>query len=184
MSRIPKQDEIDNVISKASCLFTLEQVDMALDELASKLTDEFANKNPVILTVMTGGMLFSGRLLPRLNFPLEVDYLHVTRYQAKMVGERVRWLVQPLTSLIGRHVVIIDDIHDVGATLDDIVDYCSERGARSISTVALVNKNHDRKISEVDYSALDVPDKFIFGCGMDYFGYWRNAPGIFALDDI
>ena len=180
MSRVPSQDEIDNVISKATRLFTVEEVDSALQQLAHELSDTYSTKNPVILTVMTGGMVVSGRLLPFLNFPLEVDYLHVTRYQAKMVGENIRWLVQPLTSLIGRHVIILDDIHDVGATLDEIVDYCSERGARSVKTVALANKQHDRKISAVDYYALEVPDRFIFGCGMDYFGYWRNAPGIFA----
>ncbi|RMA81148.1 hypoxanthine-guanine phosphoribosyltransferase [Umboniibacter marinipuniceus] len=169
-------------MDQAECLYDHQTVCASIEVLAASLNHDFADKQPVVLVVMTGGAIVAGHLLPQLSFPLELDYIHATRYQGKMTGEKVRWLVQPQISLIGRDVLIIDDIHDVGLTLGEINSYCMERGATSVTSAVLLLKNHPRKASvPCDYHALEVDDRFVFGFGMDYKGLWRNAPGIFAL---
>ena len=174
--------EAAELMEQAECLFDHQTVCEAIESLAGALNRDFADKQPVVLVVMTGGAIVAGHLLPQLKFPLELDYIHATRYQGKMTGEKVRWLVQPQISLIGRDVLIVDDIHDVGLTLGEINSYCQERGATSVTSAVLLLKNHPRKASvPCDYHALEVGDRFVFGFGMDYKGLWRNAPGIFAL---
>ncbi|WP_298635474.1 hypoxanthine-guanine phosphoribosyltransferase [uncultured Umboniibacter sp.] len=174
--------EAVDLMGQAECLFDHQTVCGAIERLAAALNRDFTDKQPVVLVVMTGGAIVAGHLLPQLSFPLELDYIHATRYQGKMTGEKVRWLVQPQISLIGRDVLIVDDIHDVGLTLGEINSYCLERGANSVTSAVLLLKNHPRKASvPCDYHALEVGDRFVFGFGMDYKGLWRNAPGIFAL---
>ncbi len=174
--------EATEIMERAECLFDHQTVCKAIDGLADALNRDFAAKQPVVLVVMTGGSIVAGHLLPKMSFPLELDYIHATRYQGKMTGEKVRWLVQPQVSLIGRDVLIVDDIHDVGLTLGEINSYCHERGAKSVTSAVLLLKNHPRKASvPCDYHALEVGDRFVFGFGMDYKGLWRNAPGIFAV---
>ena len=170
------------VLNNAECLYPLDAVTQSISGLAERLNAHFAGRQPVVLVVMTGGAIMTGHLLPLLDFPLELDYIHATRYQGQMTGEKVRWLVQPQISLIGRDVLILDDIHDVGLTLGEINSYCTERGALSVCSAVLLLKNHPRKSPvPCDYHALEVGDRFVFGFGMDYKGLWRNAPGIFAL---
>ena len=137
-----------------------------------------------MLCVMNGGLIFSGQLLPRLVFPLEVEYVHATRYGQETVGGGLNWLVRPAVALQGRTVVLLDDILDEGVTLAAIAGYCREQGAAEVLTAVLVDKLHDRKVSpgfKADFTALETVDRFLFGYGLDYQGFWRNAPGIYAL---
>lgn len=176
-------DDMRDVMNNADCLITHDQVELALDRMAREITLDLGDKLPVFYCVMNGGLITTGHLLPRLGFPLEVDYLHATRYRGKTRGGELFWRVSPEIPMAGRHVVIVDDILDEGATLTAILAYCREAGARSIATAVLVDKTHDRKAVpglKADYCGLEVEDRYVFGFGMDYRGYWRNAPGIFA----
>lgn len=178
--------EAQRVLDEADCLADIATIAGALDDLALRIASEYANRLPVLLCVMNGGLVFAGQLLPRLNFPLEIDYVHATRYGLATAGHAVEWLARPRIALRGRDVVLLDDILDVGATLEAIRTDCLGAGASSVRTAVLVEKRHERKVVpglRADFSALDVPDRFVFGYGMDYRGYWRNAPGIFALRD-
>ncbi|MGM0703474.1 MAG: hypoxanthine-guanine phosphoribosyltransferase [Pseudomonadota bacterium] len=171
------------VMETADCLITHDEVERALDRMADEITQDLGDRLPVFYCVMNGGLITTGHLLTRLGFPLEVDYLHATRYRGGIRGGELFWRVSPEIPMAGRHVVIVDDILDEGATLAAILDYCREAGAASISTAVLVDKRHDRKAVpglEADYCSLEVADRYVFGFGMDYKGYWRNAPGIFA----
>lgn len=171
------------VMDNADCLITQEAVELALDRMAAEITRDLGEKLPVFYCVMNGALITTGHLLPRLGFPLEVDYLHATRYRGGTRGGELFWRVSPEVPMAGRHVVIVDDILDEGATLAAILAYCREAGAASISTAVLVDKQHDRKAIpdlKADYCSLEVADRYVFGFGMDYMGYWRNAPGIFA----
>ena len=171
------------VMDTADCLISHEQVERALDRMADQITTDLGDKLPVFYCVMNGGLITTGHLLTRLGFPLEVDYLHATRYRGGIRGGELFWRVSPEIPMAGRHVVIVDDILDEGATLSAILDYCRGAGAASISTAVLVDKRHDRKAVpglKADYCSLEVVDRYVFGFGMDYKGYWRNAPGIFA----
>ncbi|MBS8270704.1 hypoxanthine-guanine phosphoribosyltransferase [Halomonas litopenaei] len=177
------RDDMREVMDTADCLISHDEVERALDRMAEEITRDLGDELPVFYCVMNGGLITTGHLLPRLGFPLEVDYLHATRYRGKTRGGELFWRVSPEIPMAGRHVVIVDDILDEGATLAAILDYCREAGAKSTSTAVLVDKNHDRKAVpglKADYCSLEVADRYVFGFGMDIKGYWRNAPGIFA----
>ncbi|MBN8411046.1 hypoxanthine-guanine phosphoribosyltransferase [Halomonas denitrificans] len=177
------RDDMREVMDTADCLISHDEVERALDRMAEEITRDLGDKLPVFYCVMNGGLITTGHLLPRLGFPLEVDYLHATRYRGKTRGGELFWRVSPEIPMAGRDVVIVDDILDEGATLAAILDYCREAGAKSVSTAVLVDKSHDRKAVpglKADYCSLEVADRYVFGFGMDFKGYWRNAPGIFA----
>lgn len=176
--------DIKDVYAKSTCIYTTKEVEAALDRMAINMTKDLEDKNPLFLCVMIGGMVPTGNLLPRLDFPLEVDYVHATRYQGKTRGGELTWIVEPRTSLEGRTVVIVDDILDGGITLRGIVDYVEQNKAKEVLTAVLVDKHHKRVengLQKADYVGLTIDDHFIFGYGMDYNEYLRNAPGIFMV---
>ncbi len=179
-------DKIKDVYEKATCIYTANEVEAALDKMAKKIHDEFCDKNPILLCVMIGGMVPMGNLLPRLDFPLEVDYIHATRYRGEVRGTELIWKFKPTTSFEGRSVLIVDDILDGGITLQCIVDYIKEQDASEVKTAVLVDKPMKRVpegLQQADFVGLDVEDYYIFGYGMDYHEYLRNAPGIFRVAD-
>lgn len=170
------------VFKRAECLFTDEQVQAALDQMASKINKAIAHDNPLVICVLTGGIIVTSELLKRFPFTLEVDYLNATRYGDETTGNTLYWIAKPRKSLKDRTVLIVDDILDEGQTLSEVVDYCVAQGARKTLTAVLVEKDHDRKngLNKADFTGLVVPDRYVFGYGMDYKHYLRNAPGIFA----
>jgi hypoxanthine phosphoribosyltransferase len=175
------------VFAEAECLADKTALLIAIAEAAHRITRDLGNTCPVVLCVMNGGVVFAGQLLPLLPFPLEFSYVHATRYGNATQGGELQWLAKPGLSLAGRHVLIIDDILDVGSTLEAITLLCREAGAASVCTAVLVEKIHDRKARpglRPDYAAVTVPDRYVFGFGMDYKGYWRNAPGVFAVREV
>jgi hypoxanthine phosphoribosyltransferase len=178
-------DEVKRAMAEADCLATPAQVTAALDRMAAQISARLADANPVCYCVMNGGLVIAGRLLSRLDFPLELAYLHATRYGHALNGEKMLdWRVRPTQDLAGRTVLVIDDILDEGHTLEAIVAHCKEEGASEVLSAVLVDKQHGRKARpgmKPDFHGLEIPDRFLFGCGMDYKGYWRNAPGIYAL---
>lgn len=177
-------DEIRRARTEADCLASPAVVEDALERLADQITARLAAANPLIYVVMNGGLVLAGRLLPRLPFPLELAYLHATRYGHALQGTLLDWRVRPTQDLRGRNVLVLDDILDEGHTLAAIIDYLYREGAREVLSAVLVHKDHGRKARpgmRADFTGLDLPDRFLFGCGMDYQGYWRNAPGIYAL---
>lgn len=177
-------DHIRQVREEADCLYTAAQLDAAISRMAGEMNADLAGKNPLVFCVMNGGLIFAGKLVAELDFPLELSYLHATRYRNQTSGGDLFWKVAPDMSLRDRVVVIIDDILDEGHTLDAIVGYCQQEGAAEVRTAVLIDKEHERKARPgmtADYSGLPCVDRYIFGYGMDYKGYWRNAPGIFAV---
>lgn len=177
-------DEVRRVLNEADCLYSREVVEEAIDRLATATAVLIGDTNPLVLGVMNGAVVLLGGLLTRWSFPLHVDYLHATRYRgATTGGDHLHWLALPRTPLRDRTVVIVDDVLDGGITLSAICDYCREQGARDVISIVLVNKaNPDRDPAiTVDHAALDAPNRYLFGYGMDYHDYLRNAPGIFAV---
>lgn len=166
----------------ATCLHDEASLHHALDRLAEDITKALSGSDPLlVLTVMNGGLVTAGQLLTRLPMALETDYIHATRYGRETEGRELSWLHRPETSLSGRRVLIVDDILDRGLTLKALVEYVREEGARSVHTVALVQKElPEAAVIEADFVGLTVPDQFVFGFGMDWRGLWRNAPGIYV----
>ena len=138
----------------------------------------------LVLCVMTGGVIFCGQLLPKLDFPLDFDYLHATRYGPETQGGKISWRMAPWTPVKGRTVIILDDILDEGLTLAAIVERMKELGARACYTAVATDKlNGKNKPLKADFVALTVPDRFVFGYGMDVRGAFRNLPAIYAMKE-
>ncbi len=172
------------ILKEAECLFTREEVEQALDDLALRIERELHDKRPLILTIMNGGLIPAGMLLPRLHFPLQIDYIHATRYGKHLQPGELNWVARPSISLRQRTLLLIDDIHDEGTTLKCIMDFCYQQGADRVYSCVLTHKKHNRKKSPpADFTGLEVPDRYVFGYGMDYQTLLRNADGIFAVRD-
>ena len=172
------------VLESADCCYTQAQVQDTIERMAQQLIRDYTDKNPLLLCVMNGGLIFTAELLLRLPFPLQYDYIHATRYAGQTRGGELNWIAESTIPLLDRHVLIIDDINDEGLTLAAIVKHCKEKNPLSVKTVVLVDKQHDRKQGDpADYNGVTVEDRYVFGYGMDYKGYLRNAPGIFAVND-
>src|SRR3990167_4850803 len=175
---------IREVLAKSTCIYSKNEIEVALDKMADEIHERLSHENPIFLCVVVGGIVPLGNLLPRLDFPLEVDYIHATRYQGKTVGQELVWKVTPQASLKNRTVLIVDDILDGGVTLAEIVNYCHEQGASDVLTAVLVDKNNARLpegLPHADFSGLFVDNHYVFGFGMDYKSYLRNAPGIYMI---
>lgn len=172
------------VYSQADVLYTEHEVEAAIERMAQEITAQFKDSNPLVLCVMTGAVVIAGKLLTRLDFPLQLDYLHATRYCGQTRGGELHWLVKPVTSLQDRVVLIIDDILDEGYTLQAIIAECKALGAREVHCAVLVHKLHGRTQDvTARFVGLAVADRYVFGYGMDYQGYLRNAPGIYAVKE-
>jgi len=175
--------EAKQVLEEADLLVEADGIRAAINRMAEEITCALQNQNPVVICVMNGGLIFSGQLLTRLCFPLEIDYVHATRYGQSMSGCNIKWQARPQTSIKGRTVLLLDDILDEGVTLACIAEDCRQQGAAQVFTAVLVDKRHTRKnplLPKADFTGVETEDRFLFGYGMDYKGYWRNAPGIYA----
>ncbi len=175
------------VLREADCLADEATVEAALDRMAVEITAVLADRCPLVYVVLHGAVVFAGRLLPRLRFPLEVAYLHATRYGNATSGAELAWRAAPSVSARGRDVLVLDDILDEGWTLAAIGERLFAEGAASVRVAVLCDKRHERKARPgwcADFTGLEVPDRYVFGYGMDYRGFWRNAPGIFAVKGL
>ncbi|BAP54499.1 hypoxanthine-guanine phosphoribosyltransferase [Thioploca ingrica] len=179
-------ETIEAVLAKADQLYTEREISAALDEIAGNITRQLHNKHPVCLSIMLGGLVPAGQLLPRLNFPVEIDYIHATRYRGATEGNELHWIKYPSISLENRTVLLIDDILDEGLTLQAVVEYCQQQGAEQVFTAALVEKQHKRRIGlqHADFTGLTVPDRYVFGYGMDYQNQLRYVAGIYAVHGL
>lgn len=175
-------NEIEQVQRNAQLLYSEAEVEAAIDVMAKKINASLAMLNPVILCVMNGGIVIAGKLMTKLNFPLTLDVISVSRYGNETSGNRaINWLQKPTSDLKNRAILIIDDILDEGITLEAIYQYCQEQGAKQIYSAVLVDKQINKaKPVQADFIGLSVADHYLYGYGMDYKGYLRNAAGIYA----
>jgi hypoxanthine phosphoribosyltransferase len=154
----------------------------ALARLASQIEAKLGSELPLVLCVMGGAVVFAGQLLPLLRFPLEFDYLHVTRYDGTTQGGELSWKVMPRQPIAGRAILVLDDILDEGHTMLAIRERLLAEGARAVYCAVLADKDIGRpKPMMPDFVGLTVPNRYVFGCGMDVEGAWRNLPAIYAI---
>ena len=177
------QSEIIRIENEADCLYTFDQVQDAIRQVALQISPVLSDQCPLVCGVMNGAIPFMGMLLPCLPFVLEIDYFHVSRYDGELQGgDQIHWRAVPQHSLADRVVLVVDDILDQGKTLEVIKKYCEEQGAKAVYTAVLVKKRLQHAVAcHADFVAIEAEDRYLFGCGMDYKGYLRNAPGIFAV---
>jgi hypoxanthine phosphoribosyltransferase len=174
------------LIAKSEVLFSKAEVDAATARVADALNRDYADKHPLVLGVMGGAVVFTGQLLPQLHFPLDFDIVSASRYGEATVGTNLVWRVTPRDNVAGRHVLLVDDILDEGVTLAAIVELLKSQGALSVECAVFCVKDYGpeknaRKPLVAKYVGLTVPDRFIYGYGMDVSGAWRNLPAIYAV---
>jgi hypoxanthine phosphoribosyltransferase len=172
------------VHERATCIYTKKEVDEALDRMAQEMKERIGDTDPVFICILLGGIVPLGNLLPRLDFQMEINYIHVSSYGVENKIGDLHWKAEPTIDLSGRTVVVVDDILDTGSTLKAAVDYCKEKGAKEVYTSVLLDKHKPRKpgaVEEADFKALTIEDKFVYGYGLDYSEYLRNAPGIYSV---
>lgn len=177
--------QTQELTTKSSCLHSKEEVEAAIDRIAEDMNERLADKVPVFICVMNGAVIFMGQLITKLNFPLQINYIHATRYQGEIEGRELHWLAEPTISVKDRAVVIVEDILDSGLTLAAVRDFCQKQGASDIFTATLIDKKRPRDaggVERCDFTGLEVEDKFLYGYGLDYKDYLRNVDGIYAVE--
>lgn len=171
------------VLAASEPVLDCAQVQAAYGRLARDIQAALAASSPLVLVCMVGGMIPAAELLSRMQMQLEVDYVHATRYRGDTSGHDMQWIVAPSRALHGRHVLLVDDILDEGHTLAAILERVRAAGAASVRSAVLVEKSHDRRVPGLtaDFVGAQVPDRYVFGCGMDFKGWHRQLPAIHAV---
>jgi hypoxanthine phosphoribosyltransferase len=161
-----------------------EEVQAAVRRVATEIEQRLSTAYPLVLAVMGGAVVFAGQILPLLRFPLDFDYIHASRYGVTTRGSGVDWKVSPPGLAGGRTVLVLDDILDHGKTMSAIRDRLLQLGAKEFYCAVLVEKTlGTKKPVAADFVGLRIPDRFVFGCGMDAKGFWRNLPEIRAMKE-
>jgi len=175
--------ELQQVLQQAELVYKTSHIDSAIDKLAQRLTERLEDASPLVLCVMQGGLMFTGKIMSRLPLDAEFDYIHATRYGNNTAGNVLEWLAYPRKKLENRTVLILDDILDEGHTLAAIEQYCREQGAKEVISAVLLQKKHDRLKPDMhcEFVALEVDDRYVFGYGMDYKGKLRHLNNIYAI---
>ena len=172
-----------SILANSELIYSEAEVANAVGQLASQIPLALSKTNPVVMSVMGGAVVFTGQLLPQLNFPLEFDYVQANRYHGTS-GQDLIWRVEPSDKVRGRVVLLLDDILDEGITLAEIKARCLAMGAGQVLVAVLSEKILDQdKPIRADFVGLELPNRYVFGCGMDAYGWWRNLPCIRALKD-
>jgi hypoxanthine phosphoribosyltransferase len=184
MTQISNQ-EIEKTLRNSECLISSIEVAAAYERLAAQLNLHYAGLNPIVMVVMNGGLIPAGQLLTHLTFYHRMHYIHASRYRDNKGTNELDWKFKPDVNIEGEHVLLIDDIFDEGITLKVIVEELSKEKPVSIESCVLLNKQHDRKVEgfDVDFVGIDVADRYVYGCGMDFHGYLRHLPGIYAIKE-
>jgi hypoxanthine phosphoribosyltransferase len=179
---MPDAEKAWAFLRNSDLVASAEEVQAAVRRLAGEIEARLAKAYPLVLAVMGGAVVFAGQILPLLRFPLDFDYIHASRYGAATRGTGVDWKASPPGLVKGRVVLVLDDILDHGETMSAIRDRLLELGAQAFYCAVLVEKIlQTEKPLAADFVGLRIPDRFVFGCGMDAKGFWRNLPEIRAM---
>ena len=177
--------QAQKIFDEADLLCSAEESALAVRRVAAEITARLRDANPLVLAVMGGAVVFTGQILPQLAFPLDFDYLHVTRYGDVTTGGELTWIVEPRTDVAGRVVLVVDDILDQGVTMAAIVERLRAQGASEVLSAVFADKNlgHGKPIN-ADFVGVHLPNRYVFGYGMDVKGAWRNLPAVYAVKGL
>jgi hypoxanthine phosphoribosyltransferase len=178
------REEALRLLDTADEIVTSRQVRAAVERMGSDISKRLEGEFPVVLAVMGGAAVFIGQLLPLLHFPLEFGAIEVTRYNNDIQGREINWRLPPRDNVRDRVVLVVDDILDEGITLAAIRKRLLEMGAREVLAAVFADKDigHDKPV-HADFVGVTVPNRYVFGFGMDAYGLWRNLPSIYALKE-
>lgn len=170
-------------LAHAELLHERSELEAIISAMGARIDKALGGERAVFLTVMNGALVFAGHLALAIHTDLEFDYVHATRYRGNTTGSQLHWLREPDVPLQDRVVLLVDDILDEGATLKAIREDCLRRGARRVLIATLCTKAHDRVVEGIvaDFNGVILPDRYVFGFGMDFHEQGRNLPDIYAL---
>jgi hypoxanthine phosphoribosyltransferase len=176
---------LTDALTNAELLHERGELEAVIADMGRRIDVALDGERAVFLTVMNGALIFAGQLALAIRTDLEFDYVHATRYRGATSGSDLHWLREPLVPLAGRAVLLVDDILDEGHTLKAVRDDCYQRGAKHVLIASLCTKRHDRLVEGIasDFNGIELPDRYVFGYGMDYHEQGRNLPGIYALKE-
>jgi hypoxanthine phosphoribosyltransferase len=181
---MPDVEQAWDFLKRSDPVASAAEVAAAIQRLAGEIEAKLGRGYPLVLAVMGGAVVFAGQILPLLRFPLDFDYIHASRYGDATRGSAIQWRVSPPGLAKGRTVLVLDDILDQGETMAAIRNRLLELGAEAFFCAVLVEKQlRKQRPVRADFVGLTIPDRFVFGCGMDAMGYWRNLPEIRAMKD-
>jgi hypoxanthine phosphoribosyltransferase len=177
-------EEAKKIFGTAEQIFSADVVSQTVKRMAVDITTLLSHQYPLVLSIMGGAVVFTGQLLPMLEFPLNFDYLHVSRYDNKTHGGKINWTVSPRENVQNRVVLVLDDILDEGITLAAIRERVMSQGAAAFYSAVFADKDIGRcKPISADFVGIVVPNRYVFGFGMDVRGVWRNLPAIYAVKE-
>jgi hypoxanthine phosphoribosyltransferase len=181
MSNTP---EPRSLLKQSRVIVSRDEVSAAVQKMADEINDFYGNGSLIMISVLTGAIIPSAWLATKLKMPIQMDFVHATRYRGGLYGAELEYRVPPRLELAGKNVLIVDDIFDEGHTLAAIKGSVEKRKAASVKMAVLVRKDHDRGLPRdyVDFVGLDVPDVYVFGCGMDAYEEWRHLDEILVLE--
>jgi hypoxanthine phosphoribosyltransferase len=173
------------ILKNSTVIADREEVNAAVDRIAAEINAHFGDRSLILLVVMTGAIMPAAWIASRLTMPLQMDFIHATRYSGTTQGGEIEFRVPPRLNLQNQDVLIVDDIYDIGLTLQMIEHYCQAREARSVNSAVLIRKIHDRETTGElpKFIGMEVEDKYVFGCGMDAYEHWRHLHEIRALEE-
>lgn len=177
--------EAQRIFDEADLVVSEQEAAAAVRRVAGEIAAVMQGSHPLVLSVMGGAVIFTGQLLPLLPFPLEFDYLHVTRYGDTTTGGELSWIVAPRAAIAGRTVLVVDDILDEGITLAAVKRRLLEQGAKDCRIAVFADKELGReKPVSADFVGVRLPNRYVFGFGMDVKGAWRNLPAVYAVKGL
>lgn len=173
-----------SLLENSRVLFNRDEVSAAVQKMADEINQFYGDEPLILILVLTGAIIPATWLVTKLKMPVQMDFVHATRYRGGLYGAELEYRVPPRLDLESKNVLIVDDIFDEGNTLAAIKGSVEKRKAGSVKMAALVRKDHDRGLSRdyVDFVGLDVPDVYVFGCGMDAYEEWRHLDEIWVLE--
>ncbi len=178
----PTSAEARELLARSEQLLTPEAVEQAVARVAGEISAALSEEQPMLLAVMRGAVVFAGHLLPLLRFPLEFDYVDASRYGKATRGGELEWRVDVPAGVRDRTVLIVDDILDEGHTLAAIRRRLLDARARRVLIAVFADKDLGRaKPVTADFIGVSLPNRYVFGFGLDVHGLWRNLPAVHAL---
>lgn len=165
-------------------LISEENIQNKVKELGKKITEDYRDKNLFLLGILKGAVPFMADIMRRIDLDLEYDFMDVSSYQGTRSLGEVRILKDISTSIVGKDILIVEDIIDTGITLNYLTKVLKSRGANSIEIVTMLSKPSRRKVDlPVKYNGFEIEDNFVIGYGMDYDEKYRALPYIGILDE-
>lgn len=161
---------------------TEQEIEQSIVRIAKQINEDLADKNPIFLAVLNGSFMFAGELMKHVDVPSEITFVRLASYQGVLSTNKVQEILGLNESIEARTVVIVEDIVDTGNTMVALLEELKRYNPREVRIATLLLKPDALKQPlKLDYVALEIPNDFIVGYGLDYDGYGRNLKDIYKI---